>query len=193
MKGFIKIFQSILAAALVLLSSCSGRTEGCRISLTSTAEPYGIALFETLDGTLIDSVGIGSGNVEFEVSGSIAEPYLCMIRLVNPDDAEDTVDIPVGIENGDVRISYGETFRTGGTPLNESVMVFFSGLSQLRDRVTSPDTEVAIADIPAEFSHYYLGAISYNAGNPLGEYILDRYGSHLLGDDMEKASKVLKK
>ena len=192
MKVIIKIFQTALLA-LVLLSSCGGRTEGCRISLSSTAEPSGKALFETLDGTLIDSAGISGGKAEFEVGGSIAEPYLCMIRLVNPDDTEDTVDIPVGIENGEVRISYGETFRTGGTPLNESVMVFFSGLSQLRDRVTSPDAGVAAADIPAQFSRYYLNAISYNAGNPLGEYIHDRYGIHLLGDDARKATKALKK
>ena len=192
MNGIIKFFQPALLA-LLLLSSCGSRTEGCSISLRSTAEPYGIALFETLDGTLIDSVSISSGEVEFEVSGNIAEPYLCMIRLVNPGDAEDTVDIPVGIENGDVSISYGERFLIGGTPLNESIMVFFSGLSRLRDRVTSPGTDIDACDIPAEFSRYYLGSISYNAGNPLGEYIFGNYGSHLLGDDRQKAARALKK
>ena len=190
-----KTIQALLLSLVltVLLVSCGGRSEGCHISGRCTADPYSIAVFSSLGGEVIDSVAIIGERFAFEVDGRIDEPYLNLVILRNPDDAEDYVEIPVGIENGEVRISYGECFRTGGTPLNDKVMVFYSGLSQLRDEVTSPERKVAVDEIPAEFSHYYLRSIGYNTGNPLASYIYDSYGSHLLGDDLAKARQVLNK
>ena len=195
MNVFTKTFQASLLPlmALLLLVSCEGRREGCLISGTCTAEPYSIAVLRTLGGEVLDSLGISGDTFSFEVKGSIAEPYLAMVELRNPDDVEDFVEIPVGIENGEVRISYGEIFRIGGTPLNDKVMVFFSGLSQLHDELTSTERKVAVEEIHLEFSHYYLRSISYNTGNPLAEYIYNSYNSHLLGDDLGKARKVLNK
>lgn len=184
--------SAILCLFVMLLTACTDES-GCRISGVCSDDTYKQARLCTLDGRELGTSAIKGSDFSFLVEGDILEPYMGVIYLLNPSDSLDYVDIPVGVENGSVRIRFGKSFKISGTPLNDKIQVFLSGLSQLRDAVTSPDRTVSVDQIPAEFSHYYSKSIVLNYDNPLGEYILRSYGSHLLGDDKAQAEQSLKR
>lgn len=194
MRISIKTFKtlSLLGLLLMLLASCSEKP-GCRIEGTCTDGSYQAVRLVGLDGTELGSARISGTEFSLSLDQEITRPYMAEVLLLSDSDPEDFVTIPVGMENGTVRITYGKSFRIKGTPLNEKVQAFISGMSRLRDEVTSPDRTVPVSEIAGEFSHFYCRSITLNYDNPLGAYIMKQYGSHLTDEDRAQAEQSLRK
>lgn len=184
--------SSLLLLIVALLSACSTKP-GCNISGVCKDDSYKLVKLVSLEGAHLESTFIHNSKFSLSIDQDIPASFICEIYLVQSSDTTDFVTIPVGIENGNVKITYGENFKISGTPLNDKIHAFLSGLSHLRDQVTSPARTIAVSEIPNEFSHYYCKSILLNYDNPLGEYIFDRYGIHLLGDDKTQAEQSLKR
>lgn len=194
MVRLFKTFKAFVVTGIVmmLLNACSGKV-GCSIEGNCTDPNYQMVMLRQLDGKDIASAQVSGNAFSFAFDKVISHPYICEMLLVNVNDKEDYVAFPVGIENGTVKVTYGKMFKISGTPLNNKIYTFFSGLNDLRESLSKPDSQVALSDINNEFSHYYCKCISLNFDNPLGQYIFDRYGVHLQGDDKSVAEQSLNK
>ena len=194
MRISIKTFKTstLLCLVLLLISACSEKP-GCHIKGTCSDSNYQTVRLIDLDDKEIATTTVSGKEFSFSLDQEIIQPYMAEVILVNRDDSEDFVTIPVGIENGTIKILYGASFKIKGTPLNEKVQAFISGMSRLRDEVTSPDRTIPVSEIAGEFSHYYCRSITLNYDNPLGAYIFERYGSHLTDEDRAQAEQSLKK
>ena len=184
--------SALFCLLLTLLTACSA-DPGCRIQGSCTDESYRGVRLQNLDGSEISSTAVSGTEFSFLIDEDIRDAYMAELLFFNTADSTDYVVVPVGIENGTVTISYGASFKISGTPLNKKVYAFLSGMSRLRDEVTSPQRTVAVSEIPNEFSHFYCRSITLNYDNPLGAYIFDRYGSRLLGEDRTMAEQSLKR
>ena len=191
-----RFIQSVVSAVAVLLLavSCSNPSEnGFTLKGRCTDSSYKSALFLAENGQVADSVSIQESEFGFIVEQVPAVPEISVVRLLNPDDAENFVDLPVGIENGVAKLVFGERFTLSGTPLNEKIMLFLHSMSDLRAEATSPERNMDIESIAGEFSKLYCNYIVLNADNALGHYIYRQYGSHLSEQDLATATSALNK
>lgn len=184
--------SAIIGLLLMLIVSCSDK-KGLEINGTCTDSSFSVARFVKLDGTLISQTKITGSDFSFSIPEPIETSSIGEVILINPKDTTDCIRIPVGIENGRVNIKLGSSFKISGTPLNEKIYTFVSGLSRLRYEVTKTDSEIPVTEIKNAFSSFYCKSIVLNYDNPLGEYIFRSYGSHLLGDDKTQAEQSLKR
>lgn len=191
-----RFIQSVVSAVAVLLLavSCSSPSEnGFTLKGRCTDINYRSALLIDDEEHISDTLTFEGTEFSYHADDVPEVAKVSVVRLLNPEDEEDYVDIPVGIEKGTVRLSFGERFQIGGTPMNEKIMIFLRSMTDLRAEATSPERKIAIADIPGEFSKLYCNYIVLNADNALGQYIYRQYGSHLIEQDLATATSALNK
>lgn len=155
---------------------------GCTVEGSTTFTEYTHAYLLTAERTCLDSVALSDGKFRFEVTDSVTEPYAVIVRLGSSLTSDDSMDMPVIVERGTVRLDLGEYIHTSGTPLNAGIQTFLDGLQQCKDGVLANDS-IAVDEIRAIFSAYYKEQILANRGNALGLYILQNYGNNLTEED----------
>lgn len=173
-------------ALLVWLTACSDNStkSGCHIKGHTTFKEYKKAYLVAPSGNRIDSSLIENGEFHFEKIDSIAQPYVATIEMINPQDPSDQMDMPVAIENGDVRIILEQYIQTSGTPLNVRVQEFLNALQSCKDGVSTKEG-IALNEVGNIFSRFYRQQILSNKDNAVGKYIYRNYGVHLNGADKE--------
>lgn len=188
-------YLSLLPVALLVLGAfflqgCS-RTTGCSIEGHTTFGEYRDAILVDLSRRTIDSIRIsGDGRFAFTLREVPDEPYALLVRLANPQLAEDVLEMPVFIERGKIRMEIGEYIQTGGTPLNAGLQEFFNSLQAFKDGLGS-HKKITPDEVFRSMSDFYKQQIIANKGNALGSYILAEYGIHLLPSDRELVEEQL--
>lgn len=186
-----KHLSLLLAAGLTLaLAACSGQ-EGCSIKGHTSFGQYQKAYLTDLDQRPVDSVEIVGGKFAFARRDSVGEPYAMLVRLQQTAEPYDWIEMPVFIENGNVRMEIGEYIHTAGTPLNEALQSFFDQLQQSKDAIGTKKG-VTVEEIENTFSEFYRQQITLNKGNALGRYIYQAYGIHLKGEDKAQVEEIMK-
>ena len=141
---------------------------------------------------LMDSMALQDGKFAFKKLDSIAEPYMAVVRFINPNDSMDVMDMPVAIENGEVSITIEEYIKTKGTPINTYIQKFLDGMQALHDAMQM-DRDADAKDVAEAFSSFYKEQIVTNSHNCLGKYIWKQYGMHLSAEDKEEAKTAITK
>ena len=112
------------AAVLTLLSGACGTQntpKGCTLTGHVSMPEYDMAYLADLDRHRVDSTALDGGDFRFAVADSVSRPYALLLQLVDREEPLNQMDLPVMVENGEVRIALGEYIRITGTPLNDAV------------------------------------------------------------------------
>lgn len=179
-------FSGLLACWLM---ACSGY-EGWALEGKCSLPRFSSVLLLSGEGEVVDSVAIRDGRFSLELPEKADEARAATARLLNADDADDYLDMPVMIERGKVSLSIGEYIRIGGTPLNEALQEFLDGLQACKDSCLR-QTGLEEEEIARIFSDFYLRQIAAHRHDALGAYIFRSYGTHLSKEDFRKAKDLL--
>lgn len=190
-KGMSKHLSLLLVGSLTLMLAACSERKGCSIKGHTSFEQYQKAYLTDLDQRPVDSVEIAEGKFAFDRKESAAEPYAMLVRLQQTAEPHDWIEMPVFIENGNVRMEIGEYIHTAGTPLNEALQSFFDQLQQSKDAIAAKEG-VSVEEIENTFSEFYRQQIMLNQGNALGRYIYRAYGIHLKGEDKAQVEEIMK-
>ncbi len=176
------------ATLLCLLAACGNKTNSagqsvCDIHVKVAFPEYTRGCLQTPEGTCLDTLAIDNGVAAMQRTDSTQMPYVAVIRLENPADSLDFMEMPVVVEGGEVAVEIGEYITTSGTLLNQQLQQF---LNELQATLTAAknNKEIKGEEIDKLFSAFYRQQILANKDNVVGKYIYGAYGSHLKGDDV---------
>lgn len=184
-----KIILFLSAFLLIGLCGCS-HEKGCTVQGSISLPEYKSAYIFKTDRTPLDTIAVTDGAFSAVLADSVAQPYVVIMRFVNPSDSMDFMDMPVVVEPGVVKLELGEYIHSSGTPLNKLVEEFFVELQACKDNIMA-DTAVAASDVKNIISEFYKQKILANKGNVLGRYIFDYYGRSLSEADREQVKSQL--
>jgi DNA primase large subunit len=131
----------------------------------------------------------------FVRADSTEMPYIAFIRLINPKDAMDWLELPVAIEEGQVDIDLGEVVKLSGTKTNKNLQQFLNEREKMREELnpSTDDVQAALDEIANTYSAFYAKHILKNADNVLGRFVYKAYGAHLNKADREKVEAKMGK
>lgn len=184
MKNLILFLQLFCLCALM---SCGGsaRSGSCLLTVHYDDSAFTGSL-RGLDGLPMDDI-TASGSV-LQLTDSASMPFVAYIHLTNREDSMFTMDMPVVVEAGNVRVNIGEYISTSGTPLNARLQDFLDELQRFSDGLS---LSVDLDGIKSAYSEFYRSQILLNRGNAVGAFILRMYGIHLTDADREAIETVL--
>lgn len=185
-----RIFFLFFSVAVLYSCGPSATSGGCTLKGHISLPEYDMAYLCDTGRHPIDSFTIVDGKFEFAVADSVSQPYALLLQFVDREDSLNRMDMPVMVENGEVRIALGEYIRITGTPLNDAVQHFFDGMQACKDRVMA-QTDITVDEIRNAFSGFYREQILLNRDNALGSYIYREYFSRLLPSDREAVESQL--
>ncbi len=156
--------------------------DDCTLVLSVTLDGFQQTTLRTLDGTVIDTLCAEAATDSVVVADSTLLGSIALLRLENPADSLDIMEMPVALEKGVVKVQIGEYLNTAGTPTNRAIQDFLNDMQQTVDGVRS-NVSLKAADIPALFSAFYKQQILTNRKNALAPYIYRMYGEQLTEED----------
>lgn len=171
------------------LTACSEKAGWSLQGKIDSPQFYSVLLLGE-NGSVLDSTLISEGTFSLELPDNQKKPQIAIVRLLGNTNADEVYDMPVGIENGEVRLNLGEYIHISGTPLNDAMQEFLNGLQDCSDNCLAQEglDEEAIT---RSFSEFYMQQITLNRQNALGAYIFRAYGVHLSKGDQLKAKELL--
>lgn len=174
---------------LALLAASCGRKvpvqSRCTVRLHSIYPEYSVGELRGLGHELLDStLRLVNDTLSFVRTDSTRMPYMAFIRLHNPQDRADWIEMPVAIEGGVVEVDLGRYIETKGTPLNEQVQEFLNARQTVNESLdTKKNPGLTVEDIRSAYSRFYREQILSNADNVLGDFIYKAYSVHLQDED----------
>jgi hypothetical protein len=131
----------------------------------------------------------------FVRADSTEMPYIAFIRLINPKDPLDWLELPVAIEEGVVDIDLGDVVKLSGTKTNKNLQQFLNEREKMRENLnpSTEDMKAALEEVANTYSAFYAKHILKNADNVLGRFVYKAYGSHLTDADREKVEAKMGK
>jgi hypothetical protein len=192
------LFLSLLAALLCMAGCRNESFDGkCTVRIHSTYKDYPVVHLQKPGGAIIDStLHIDAhDSLVFVRADSTEMPYIAFIRLINPNDAMDWLELPVAIEEGRVDIDLGDVVKLSGTKTNKRLQQFLNERQKLREEVNPSvdDMKAALDEITNAYSAFYAKHILKNADNVLGRFVYKAYGEHLNDADREKVEAKMGK
>ena len=186
-------YLHLLTAAMALtVTACGGNRQGpCTLTVTT---PYGkyqsAALLDGSQKQLEAETALTAGTVTFSRDDADRMPYIATVQVMNPADSLDVLEMPVVIEAGEVTLELGPSVSLSGTADNRAMYRFLRDKAKFDATYSNPEMDVK--KLHSDYSAFYRDRILENADNPVGRYIYDTYGAHLLTDDREQVEEKLK-
>lgn len=176
----------------LLAASCSQprSPQGpCSIHLSCTLEGYSQGLLTLADGTVLDSLRLTDGKLNFSRTDSTLMPYVAKVQLFNDNDSSDDIYMPIVVEAGEVTVVLDKLYSTWGTPLNKEMQQFFVGMQRVSESLEGEtDPQMVISS----YSSYYKKQILLHSDDVIGRFILAEYGANLTPDDGMEVKTVMK-
>lgn len=182
----------LTAAIAVTATGCGGNRQGpCSLTVTTPYEKYSSAtLLDCRMQPLEAETAMTGGSVTFSRDDVEQMPYVATVQVMNPADSLDVLEMPVVIEAGEVKLDLGPSVSLTGTSGNRAMYGFLRDKAKFESTYSNPDMD--IAKLHKDYSAFYRDRILDNAGNPVGRYIYEAYGTHLLPDDRKQVEEKLK-
>jgi hypothetical protein len=191
------LFLTLLAAMLCLAGCRNENFDGkCTVKIHSTYKDYPIVHLQKPGGVMVDStLRISADTLTFVRADSTEMPYIAFIRLINPNDHLDWLELPVAIEEGEVDIDLGDVVTLSGTKTNKHIQNFLNEREKMRANLnpSTDDMKAALEEVEQTYSSFYAKHILDNTDNVLGKFIYKAYGSHLLPADRERVEAKMGK
>lgn len=186
--------QNLLLTVAVfgfLAGSCTSRqSSGCQVEGHTSFQEYDMVYLTDLDRHRLDSVELFDGQFAFQVADTVGHPYALLVQLVDREEPLNLMEMPLMVEEGDIKLELGEYIYTSGSPLNNAIQHFLNALQACKDRVVAQENMTA-EQVKAAFSDFYRQQILTNKDNAVGSYIFHDYASHLLPADLEQVKAQL--
>lgn len=181
-----------VAAAGLLLAACGTHVmhKGCTLDGHTSMTEYDMAYLTDLQRQRLDSTVLNDGKFSFEVADSVAQPFALIVQLVDNEQADALLEMPLMVENGHISLEIGEYIQTAGTPLNEGIQQFLNELQTCKDKLAGRK-DITPQEIGISMSKFYKQQILLNKSNALGHYIYHDYGAHLTPTDREEVKTQL--
>lgn len=165
------------------------KQSSCTVEMKIEYPEYTWGYLKNIDEKCLDSLTVTDGRVAFERKDTFLMPYVAFIKLNNPKDSIDWLEMPLVVEGGKINIEIGEYISIGGTPLNLQLQKFLDDLQATRSSVD--EKELSMEEIKEIFSEFYRQQILGNKNNVLGRYIFKKYGIHLNDEDRKRVKVQL--
>ena len=106
-----------VAAAGLLLAACGTHVmhKGCTLDGHTSMTEYDMAYLTDLQRQRLDSTVLTDGKFSFEVADSVAQPFALIVQLVDNEQADALLEMPLMVENGHISLEIGLQRRTGRT------------------------------------------------------------------------------
>ncbi len=174
-----KVYFSLLALFLLMLSSCTSAPKGCNIEGVVRDMAYEgriVRLLEPFTGTALDSTLISGKKFKFNL-GERTDAEVLMLELKMTDDDNFPSTLPVVAENGTLKVVMGAIVLTSGTPLNDAMQDFLLAVDHQSDEAMKQGKDAGT--VKKDFATLLEGTILQNKDNAVGVYIYRNYSSRL--------------
>lgn len=174
-----KVYFSLLALFLLMLSACTSAPKGCNIEGVVRDAAYEgryVRLIDPMTSAVLDSTLIDGKKFKFNL-GERTDAEVLMLELKMTDDDNFPSTLPVVTENGTLKVVMGAIVLTSGTPLNDAMQDFLLAVDNFSDTMLESGKEPAA--IRQEFAKLLETNILMNKDNAVGVYIYRNYSSRL--------------
>ena len=188
MKKFI-LHLSLCLSALFLATGCQGGYDirGTIVGVQYTNRMVFLCAPYTLQP--IDSTVIRDGKFGFHVPGSSVTVYNLLLQGKSSDILP--LDIPVVTGDGVAKVTMGDVFSIGGTPLNDRLKEFLLGTDTFfQDGLSGKYTS---EQIRANFKRYLQEQVVENKSNIVSAYILQSYSNRFTEEEYAQLKQQLDK
>lgn len=132
--------------------------------------------------TPIDSTVVHAEKFGFSLPDSVVTVYRLMMKESKGDWLP--IILPVVAGEGIVNVTLGEVSRVGGTPLNDALFEFQTGVE--RQYIEAKEKNYPIEEVRVRFKQYLKDMILFHKGNILSVYILKAYANRFSADEYKE-------
>lgn len=176
-------FYSTFTVLFLILSviSCTSRSVGPGVLIdgyTSDSIFEGKTVILSTCDSVLNTVQVSGKRFSFKDTTNVTEPYMAKLSICMDSLGGRCYELPIVIENGEIKAHIGNWISISGTPLNDNLQEFLRGI----DKFLEEAAQEALDDrnsLTEKFEDLVKKFIIINSDNPVGVYIYNLYAFKL--------------